>query len=103
MLKCLIFKKGFSWSVFILLLLSTLFNIGCNHSSNETPAPAIVHLLDGFTESSVIDGKDALVFHDPILRKKHLREGWSFKEDKDRDKFPWPLFSESGIEYLLHK
>jgi len=77
-------------SVLLMICLS-----GCQTDTGGQSPSKIHDLIVDFNESAIVGAEEFIPFHDPLLRKQYLTDGWIYKQKNQRKKFPWPLFSRS--------
>ncbi len=87
---------------FIIFLPFLIFLIGCTQKVTSPTENTTKYLIDDFRDEFVTGGQEIVKFHDSLIKKKYLLEGWFFKPKDERNKFPWPIFTEKPGQISFH-
>ncbi len=79
---------------YIFLLMSYISCETAGRSGDDVKK--ILDFVESFSQMTIQGGHERVMFHDPLVRKKHLGDGWFLKSIDERDKFPWPIFTISA-------
>ncbi len=88
--------------LFTFCLCCILIVASCTSSPQRTLIESTGNLVDQFDAARVLSDETVVSLHESAALNKYLLENWSFVDEKDRSKFPWPQIASSPATVHLN-